>query len=333
MQVNVRVPAKINLALAIGPLRPDGFHDLATLFHAVSLYDDITVSDDDADAPTPPASAARQVTVRVDGPYGTGVPADESNLAVRAVYALADAAGVRPRASLRIRKNIPVAAGLAGGSADAAGALLACAELWGLDWPVERLAEVAASLGSDVPFSLIGGTALGTGRGERLEPQSTGASLHWVLAVSEARLSTPAVYRRLDALRAQEGPQAAALWSQTAGAHGGAAPGSAGPVVDPRIVSAVLHGDASAVAPLLTNDMQAAAVDLQPTLQDTLRAGHEAGALGGIVSGSGPTCVFLAADESHARAVATTLAATGHCLAAEPVKGPVRPVLGEHHTS
>jgi 4-diphosphocytidyl-2-C-methyl-D-erythritol kinase len=324
VRVNVRVPAKINLVLAVGPLRPDGFHDLATLFHAVSLYDDVTVSNDDADAPTSPASAAKQVTVRVDGRYGTGVPADESNLAVRAVHALAEAAGVPARAHVRIRKNIPVAAGLAGGSADAAGALLACAELWSLRWPPERLAEVAAGLGSDVPFSLAGGTAIGTGRGEQLEPQGEGEALHWVLAISDAQLSTPDVYRRLDELRAQR----AAGGDEQGDVYG--APASAPePVVDPRIVAALRTGDTSTVGALLANDLQAAALDLEPTLQDTLRAGQEAGALGGIVSGSGPTCVFLAADESHARTLAETLAESGHCLAAEPVRGPVRPVRGE----
>ncbi|WP_129668473.1 4-(cytidine 5'-diphospho)-2-C-methyl-D-erythritol kinase, partial [Phytoactinopolyspora endophytica] len=330
MQVTVRVPAKINIALRVGPPRADGFHDLATLFHAVSMYDELTVCDDDsvrqadgdagaslrgangyqalgASSPAIP----HEVTLELEGPYSSGVPADGSNLAVRAVRALAEEAGVPGRAALRVRKGIPVAGGLAGGSADAAGALLACNTLWGLGWPVERLSQVAAALGSDVPFSVVGGTALGTGRGERLEPVRAERELHWVLAVADGELSTPAVYRRLDELRGQPGPSARSSSAVEP------------PAMDPRLVAAVERGDAQAVGSLMVNDMQAAALDLRPGLSETLAAGRDAGALGGIVSGSGPTCVFLARNGTHAAAVVQALTASGTCRTAQAVVGPV----------
>ncbi|MGH8827589.1 MAG: 4-(cytidine 5'-diphospho)-2-C-methyl-D-erythritol kinase, partial [Jiangellaceae bacterium] len=189
-RVNVRVPAKINLVLAVGPLRPDGYHDLATVFHAVSLYDDVS------------AEPAAELSLEVDGAYAAGVPVDETNLAMRAARALATYAGVPAAARLHVRKRIPVAGGMAGGSADAAGALLTCNELWGLGLDHTQLATVAATLGSDVPFALTGGSALGYGRGERLEPVEMAGPLHWVVAVASGGLSTPEVYRRLDTLRA-----------------------------------------------------------------------------------------------------------------------------------
>src|SRR5690606_3430452 len=184
-----RVPAKINPVLSVGPKRPDGFHDLATVFHAVSLYDEVRAAPGDG------------VSLTLSGPYAVGVPTDDSNLAVRAAHALAAHADVPAQVTLSVHKEIPVAAGLAGGSADAAGTLRACARLWQLELPDAELAAVAASLGSDVPFALMAGTAEGTGRGERLRAIPVGARLHWVLAVADGELSTPAVYARLDELR------------------------------------------------------------------------------------------------------------------------------------
>lgn len=290
LKVIARVPAKINLMLSVGPVRSDGFHELATVFHAVSLYDEVSAVHADA------------VTVHVTGPYADDTPADESNLAVRAARALARKARLRSGALLRVDKEIPVAAGLAGGSADAAGALLACDRLWGLRMPESRLSAVAAGLGSDVPFSLAGGTAVGTGRGERLRQVPVGAPLHWVLATADGALSTPEVYRRLDDLRSDRKVPA--------------------PAVPGELLAALAAADVDALAGLLHNDLQEAALALRPALGDTLRAGREAGALAGIVSGSGPTCVFLARDAESAGALAVDLAASGTCARAVAVTGP-----------
>ncbi|MBB5786336.1 4-diphosphocytidyl-2-C-methyl-D-erythritol kinase [Jiangella mangrovi] len=289
LQVIARVPAKINLMLSVGPVRSDGFHELATVFHAVSLYDEISAVHADA------------VTVHVTGPYTDQTPADESNLAVRAARSLARRARLRSGALLRVHKEIPVAAGLAGGSADAAGALLACDRLWGLRMPESRLSSVAAGLGSDVPFALIGGTAVGTGRGERLRPVPVRGELHWVLATADGGLSTPDVYRRLDDLRSDRKVPA--------------------PSVPGELLAALESADLDALAVLLHNDLQEAALALRPTLKDTLRAGEEHGALAGLVSGSGPTCVFLARDGASAGALAVDLAASGTCARAVAVTG------------
>lgn len=289
LQVIARVPAKINLMLSVGPVRSDGFHELATVFHAVSLYDEVSAVHADA------------VTVHVTGPYADHTPADESNLAVRAARALARRARLRSGALLRVHKEIPVAAGLAGGSADAAGALLTCDRLWGLRLPESRLSSVAAGLGSDVPFALTGGTAVGTGRGERLRPVPVGAELHWVVATADDGLSTPDVYRRLDDLRSDRKVPA--------------------PTVSGELLAALESADLDALAGLLHNDLQEAALALRPSLKDTLRAGEEHGALAGLVSGSGPTCVFLARDGAAAGALAIDLAASGTCARAVAVTG------------
>ncbi len=289
LQVIARVPAKINLMLSVGPVRSDGFHELATVFHAVSLYDEISAVHADA------------VTVHVSGPYTDQTPADESNLAVRAARSLARRARLRSGALLRVHKEIPVAAGLAGGSADAAGALLTCDRLWGLRLPESRLSSVAAGLGSDVPFALTGGTAVGTGRGERLRPVPVGAELHWVVATADGGLSTPDVYHRLDDLRSDRKVPA--------------------PTVSGELLAALESADLDALAGLLHNDLQEAALALRPSLKDTLRAGEEHGALAGLVSGSGPTCVFLARDGAAAGALAIDLAASGTCARAIAVTG------------
>lgn len=290
LQVIARVPAKINPVLSVGPKRPDGFHDLATVFHAVSLYDEVRAAPGDG------------VSLTLSGPYAVGVPTDDSNLAVRAVHALAAHAGVPAQAALSVHKEIPVAAGLAGGSADAAGTLRACARLWQLSLPDAELAAVGATLGSDVPFALMAGTAEGTGRGERLRAIPVGARLHWVLAVADGELSTPAVYARLDKLRQDRSV--------------------APPSVGDDMPTALAAGDPQAVGRALRNDLQEAAVSLRPALADTLRAGTDLGALGGIVSGSGPTCAFLARDDAHAADLATGMAASGTCADALVVHGP-----------
>jgi 4-diphosphocytidyl-2-C-methyl-D-erythritol kinase len=293
--VSVRVPAKINLQLAVGPLRPDGFHEIGTVFHALELSDLLS------------AAPAGSLALSVHGAESTGLPADRRNLAWRAAELLAAHAGVPARAELSIDKRIPVAAGLAGGSADAAAALLACDRLWGLGLPAGELAELAGRLGSDVAFALLGGSAVGTGRGEQLRPIEGAASFWWVLAVAGGGLSTPAVYAELDRRRGA-GLARAATDPGAAVAAGG-------------VLDAVASGDPALLASRLANDLQPAAIALAPYLAGTLAAGRDCGALAGIVSGSGPTCAFLARDAEHARTLADALARTGSCRQALPVAG------------
>jgi 4-diphosphocytidyl-2-C-methyl-D-erythritol kinase len=316
--VTVRVPAKVNLQLSVGPPRGDGYHDLVTVFHAVSLFDEVTVR---------PADRA---SVRVTGEGAGSVPAGRSNLAVRAARALASVAlPRRSKAAVRIeiRKRIPVAAGLAGGSADAAAALVACNELWGTGLSQSELRDVAATVGSDVPFALVGGTAIGQGRGELLTAALTTGTYHWVLAFSTGALSTPEVYAACDRLRAASHSRGLnappASDRATHGTSAVVAEAEAGPpALSTELMAALRSGDPAAVGPLLSNDLQPAAVSLRPGLRRTLAAGKEFGALGGIVSGSGPTCAFLAADAARARELAVALTGAGVCRGVVRVKGP-----------
>ncbi|SEB99551.1 4-diphosphocytidyl-2-C-methyl-D-erythritol kinase (plasmid) [Tsukamurella tyrosinosolvens] len=289
--LTVRAPAKVNLHLGVGDVRPDGFHELVTVFQALSLHDDVTLVPSDA------------LSLHVTGEGARDVPTDPTNLAARAVVALAERYGRDPNMRIDIAKGIPVAGGMAGGSADAAAALLGAATLWGLEIGRDELDEVAATLGSDVPFSLHGHTALGTGRGERLIPALARGEFHWTLALAREGLSTPAVYRELDRLREAGDP-----------------PRAGSP---DALLAAVASGDPHRLAPLLANDLQAAALSLQPGLRRTLRAGMEAGALAGIVSGSGPTCAFLCASADDAVDVGTELAGAGVCRTVRVASGPV----------
>jgi 4-diphosphocytidyl-2-C-methyl-D-erythritol kinase len=308
--VTARVPAKLNLQLAVGPPRADGYHDLVTVFHAVSLFDQVTVE----------PAADDKVTVTGEG--ADRVPADQDNLALRAVAALraamagpatgfaVDPGGVH----ITIAKRIPVAAGLAGGSADAAAALVACNDLWDVGLGQRQLLEIAARVGSDVAFALLGGTAVGRGRGERLTPALAPATpYHWVLAFADGYLSTPEVYAALDRLRA----------ARAGGAGGTAQAASAGPDLDATLMSALRSGEARLVGRALSNDLQPAALSLFPALRKTLAAGLELGALGALVAGSGPTCVFLAASADRALDLAVSLSGAGVCRSVARVTGPV----------
>jgi 4-diphosphocytidyl-2-C-methyl-D-erythritol kinase len=306
--VTVRVPAKLNLQLAVGPPRPDGYHDLVTVFHAISLFDQVTVE---------PAGRDR---VTVTGEGADRVPADQDNLALRAISALRAALqdrGTGPgRVHVTIAKRIPVAAGLAGGSADAAAALVACNELWATGLSQQRLGAIGATVGSDVAFALLGGTAVGRGRGEQLTPALAPATrYHWVLAFADGQLSTPAVYATLDRLRAADAVEPA----------GPANPGlpAAEPGLDSALMSALRSGDATRVGQRLSNDLQPAAVSLFPALRKTLTAGLELGALGALVAGSGPTCAFLAANAERALELAVSLSGAGVCRSVARVSGPV----------
>ena len=300
--VTARVPAKVNLQLSVGPLREDGYHDLVTVFHAVSLLDELTV--------TP----ADRTSVTVSGEGGPAVPLGPANLAVRAAVALSRATGRRGKGAggvrIEIRKRIPVAAGLAGGSADAAAALVACNELWRTGLSTHELAEIGARIGSDVPFALTGGTAVGLGRGERLTTALVSGSYQWVLAFGANGLSTPDVYAACDRLRAARRSK----------------DGKPLVVPDPGLntdlMAALRSGDPAAVGPWLTNDLQPAALSLQPLLRQALQAGKEHGALGAIVSGSGPTCAFLAKNADAARELAVGVTGAGVCRAVVQVSGP-----------
>ncbi len=306
--VTARASAKVNLQLSVGPLRADGFHDLVTVFHAVSLFDEVTVS------------SADRTSVAVTGEGGPAVPLGPANLAVRAAVALARAIGRRSRSAagvrIEIRKRIPVAAGLAGGSGDAAAALVACNELWHGGLSLAELSEIGALIGSDVPFSLAGGTAVGLHRGEQLTTALVAGSYHWVLAFGATGLSTPDVYAACDRLRAARGSEGGAAAPEL-GARGAAAP-----QLSTELMAALRSGDPAAVGPLLSNDLQPAALSLQPLLRRALAAGKDHGALGAIVSGSGPTCAFLAADADAASDLAVAITGAGVCRAVVQVTGP-----------
>jgi 4-diphosphocytidyl-2-C-methyl-D-erythritol kinase len=291
----VRTPAKLNLSLSVGRLRTDGYHDLTTVFQAVGLYDDVVLTRADV----------LSVTV-TDGPGASGagdVPQDATNLAVRAVALVAAKTGQDARVAISIAKGIPVAGGCAGGSADAAAALVGADALWGTGLSKEELTGLAAQLGSDAPFALHGGTALGTGRGEQLTEVLERGDYSWVLAVSEGGLSTPAVYAELDRQR------------------------DAGPMTvetsPDAVLSALRQGDAVALGRALGNDLQPAALALRPSLRPVLDAARSLGALGAVVSGSGPTVAVLARDEAHAAALAAALTSQGACSDVRRAVGPV----------
>ncbi|HET8600418.1 MAG TPA: 4-(cytidine 5'-diphospho)-2-C-methyl-D-erythritol kinase [Segeticoccus sp.] len=293
--VTVRAPAKLNLELTVGPRRPDGYHDLATVFHAVGLHDEVTVE------------PADDWEVVVTGPYAELVPCGADNLAMRAAHLIAEQATSSGPARITIDKEIPVAGGMAGGSADGAATLLACDLLWEVGLSRGELEELAADLGSDVPFALAGGTAIGSGRGEQLVPVLAPGRYEWVLALSEGGLPTPEVYAECDRLRA----------------------GRRVPDPEPSedLMSALRAGDPRALGAALTNDLQDAAFSLRPELRGLLEVGLDFGALGGIVSGSGPTIAFLTADVEGALDLSVALAASG---AAPEVKRATGPAHGVH---
>jgi 4-diphosphocytidyl-2-C-methyl-D-erythritol kinase len=293
-RVTVRVPAKVNLQLGVGPLEPDGYHGLVTVFHAVSVFDEVV------------AEPADEFALTVEGDSASQVPVDAGNLAARAAYSLAAHAGMDPAVRLHVRKRIPIAGGMAGGSADAAAALVACDALWGTGLGRSELLDLAAGLGADVPFALVGGTAVGTGRGQHLMPVLSRGEFHWVFALAEGGLSTPSVYAECDRLRQRAGVDPVPP-----------------PAVDQRLMAALRAGDAVALGKALSNDLETAALSLRPQLRVTLEAGLEQGALGALVSGSGPTCAFLVRDGESALDLAVMLSATGLCRSVRRAVGPV----------
>lgn len=286
--VRVRVPAKVNLALLVGGVDEQGYHELGTIFQAVSLGDEIV------------AERAAEFSLRNRGEGSAFLPVDDTNLAIRAAKLLAQRHDVDEGVRLAIRKRIPVAGGMAGGSADAAGVLVACNALWNLGLSRAVLTEYAAELGADVPFLLLGGTAIGTGRGDVLTPIVTRGVYHWTFALAHGGLSTPAVFREFDRL------------------------GDGRPTEIPTdLLAALSSGDVPAVGELLVNHLTEAAISLDPTLARTLELGREAGALGAIVSGSGPTCAFLAGSEGHSQELAEALGVSSGVRAVRCAFGPV----------
>jgi 4-diphosphocytidyl-2-C-methyl-D-erythritol kinase len=297
--VAAHAPAKVNLQLSVGAVEPDGFHPLATVFQAVSLWETVVaLPRDDAEF-----TCALEVSPSLTVPDGA-VPLDHTNLAMRAARAVAERYGVERGVDLRIVKGIPVAGGMAGGSADAAAALVACAEAWGVEATRPELEELAGPLGSDVPFALHGHTAVGLGRGEQLTPAMTRGEFHWVFATQAEGLSTAKVYAEYD---------------RELAAGDRLAPR---PQIDEELMAALRAGDAEGVAGRLHNDLQDAALSLAPHLKRTLSAATSSGALGAIVSGSGPTVAAMARSRQHALAVAAGISASGTAESVLIASGP-----------
>ncbi len=309
--VRVRAPGKLNVYFEVGPLLDDGYHAVASAYQAVSLFEDVW------------AVPANDFRLEVIGSVDvSAVPLDDRNLALRAARILAQHTGYEGGVHLTIDKHVPVAGGMGGGSADAAAVLVACDALWGTEVGSTELQRLAARLGADVPFALMGGTAVGLGRGDRLSPALATGRFEWVIVLAEGGLSTPAVYRELDRLRTRSAaighPSTGAIrLAPTAGPHDD----DADPVVATGVLHALRAGDAEDLAGHLHNDLQEAALSLRPELSDVLDLGDRAGALAGIVSGSGPTVAFLAADLESALELQVTLSAAGY--SALHVHGPV----------
>ena len=282
--VHARAPGKINVFLKVGALLEDGYHDVAIAYQAVSLYEDVR------------AYLADDFSVEVNGTVELSrVPTDGSNIAIKAARLLARKTGYRGGVRLQIDKHVPVTGGMGGGSADAAATLLACDALWGTALPREEMLELAAQLGADVPFAFTGGTAIGTGRGDQLSPALAKGTFQWVLALADFGLSTPEVYNELDKHRDRHSQDI--FPAQTA------------PSVDANVLQALRAGDPDMLAECLYNDLQAPALHLEPSLADVLELGEQNGALAGIVSGSGPTVAFLAADLDSALELQIALSA------------------------
>lgn len=302
--ITVRAPAKINLHLGVGAPREDGFHPLATVYQAVGLYDDVTVCDQ------PDWSVHLRGDERIDL---WAVPADDTNIALRAGRALAAHHGLERAARIEIHKGIPVAGGMAGGSADAAATLVALDRLWDLQTPDDDLLLLAAALGSDVPFALLGGTAVGLGRGEVISALPDAGTWWWVVVGNDEGLPTPAVYRRLDELVGPSDP----LVAPTV------------PDIPLPVREALARGDVGWLATALHNDLQEPALDLRPDLRRTFDDGRDVGALATILSGSGPTVLLLAEDRAHAHALHLGMTDRGHRL----LSVVTAPVAGAHHVT
>jgi 4-diphosphocytidyl-2-C-methyl-D-erythritol kinase len=291
--VVARVPAKVNLQLSVGPLGSDGYHEVTTVFQAISLFDDVTV------ATALPGSG---ITISITGDTAHGVPVDNSNLAIKAAQLMAKTYDLPPDLIIKLKKEIPVAGGMAGGSADAAGVIVGLDSLFELGISRDEMESVGSKIGADVPFSICGGVAIGTGRGDQITPALAKGSYNWVLALSGQGLSTPSVYQECDRLR--EGLSIAT------------------PQVSEPLMQALRAGDAKALGKALSNELQSAACSLRPALRLVLDVGVDYGALGGIVSGSGPTVAFLVTDDEHAMDLTVALSSSGVVSSVVRASGP-----------
>ena len=313
-EVRASAPGKVNLTLRVGAPTPDGYHPLVTVFEALNLRETVTVRTSKT-----PGVRVETVAYLPDGSVDEATtramedvdPA--THLAVRAARVLQRLAAAGPWAStaaglsIRVDKRVPVAGGMAGGSADAAAALVACNELWELGLGDEQLHAIGRSLGADVPACLAGGIALGTGRGDHMsvlrEGDEAGAEYqhHWVMLLAHEGLSTPSVFREFDRVDAAGAP---ALAEPT-----------------PEEITA-LCGGPEELRHCLVNDLQAPALRLRPELAETIGAARDAGALAVTLSGSGPTVAALARDAEHARTLAATLSDAPTVARAIPTHGP-----------
>ena len=290
----MRVPAKVNLQLAVGPREADGYHNLVSVFQAISIYDDVTISK---------SASGSGITIEITGDHTHGVPGNSTNLAVKAAQLIADEYDFAVDIHIAVNKSIPVAGGMAGGSADAAAVIVGLNELFDLEMSREEMLEFGSQLGSDVPFMITGGTAIGQGRGDQLTAALSRGTYHWVLALSTVGLSTPAVYQECDRLRA--GLDIAA------------------PQTSDALMQSLLSADPKAVGLALQNDLQSAACSLRPALTLVLDVGEEYGALGAIVSGSGPTVAFLVGNEEQGLDLAVALTSSGVVGSVARAYGPV----------
>jgi 4-diphosphocytidyl-2-C-methyl-D-erythritol kinase len=290
----VRVPEKVNLQLSVGPKEADGYHGLVSVFQAISIYDDVTITKSDP---------GNGITISVIGDHTHGVPADSTNLAVKAAELIATEYDIDMDIHIEIKKLIPVAGGMAGGSADAAAVIVGLDSLFKLGMTREETHNFGSRLGSDVPFMINGGTAIGQGRGDQLTAALSRGTYHWVLALSTLGLSTPAVYTECDRLRA--GSEIIA------------------PQTSDQLMQALLAADPKAVGAALHNDLQMAACSLRPALDLVLEVGRDYGALGAIVSGSGPTVAFLVNDEEQGLDLAVALTSSGVVGSVARAYGPV----------
>jgi 4-diphosphocytidyl-2-C-methyl-D-erythritol kinase len=293
--VTVRVPAKINLQLSVGPREVDGYHNLVSVFQAISLYDDVTITK---------THAGSGVTISIIGDHTHGVPADKSNLAVKAAHLIEEEYDFTIDAHIEIKKSIPVAGGMAGGSANAAAVIVGLDALYALTMTRDEMFNLGSQLGSDVPFMISGGTAIGQGHGDQLTAALSRGTYHWVIALSSLGLSTPAVYTECDRLRS--GSQIVA------------------PQINDHLMQSLLAADAKSLGRALHNDLQPAACSLRPALTLVLGVGEEYGALGSIVSGSGPTVAFLVEDEEQGLDLAVALTASGVVGSVARASGPVQ---------
>jgi 4-diphosphocytidyl-2-C-methyl-D-erythritol kinase len=292
--VVARVPAKVNLQLSVGPLGSDGYHEVTTVFQAISLFDDVSVAT---------APVGNGLSIDITGQTSNGVPADSSNLAIRAAELMIKNYDLPADLAIKLKKEIPVAGGMAGGSADAAGVIVGLDSLFELGLSRDEMESIGSKIGSDVPFSICGGVAIGSGRGDQITPALAKGNYFWVLALSNQGLATPSVYQECDRLR--EGLSIAT------------------PQVSEPLMQALRAGDAKALGKALSNDLQSAACSLRPALRLVLDVGVDYGALGGIVSGSGPTVAFLVSSDEHAMDLTVALSASGVVSSVARATGPV----------